>query len=101
MGAALQLSAAVGLDGTLLYYLERGFPGGAAPQLSLGIEYAATPTIPLYFGIAVGGRQGLKWGAGFTLNWAPFQWTVGLGQSGGVFNGARGASFATEIRLVY
>ena len=101
VGAALQLSAAVGLDGTLLYYLERGFPGGAAPQLSLGIEYAATPTIPLYFGIAVGGRQGLKWGAGFTLNWAPFQWTVGLGQSGGVFNGARGASFATEIRLVY
>ncbi len=101
VGAALQLTARASLDAALLHYLGSGFPGEVAPQLSLGIEYAATPALPLYFGVGVGGRQGIKWGAGFTLNLGPVQWTVGLGQSGGVFNGARGASLATEIRLVY
>ena len=101
VGAALQLTARTSLDAALLHYLGSGFPGAAAPQLSLGIEFAASPSLPLYFGVGVGGRQGMKWGAGFTLILGPVQWTVGLGQSGGVFNGARGASLATEIRLVY
>jgi hypothetical protein len=100
-GATWQVSPELTLDAAFAHTLINDYLADAAPELSVGVEYAPTPVFPMYGGLGVGGTEGFRWGIGFALNLGSFQWALGFGQHGGVFNAARGFSLATEIRLVY
>ncbi|UCD36773.1 MAG: SPOR domain-containing protein [Fidelibacterota bacterium] len=101
LGASCQVSPELTVDAAFIHYLDNDYLEYAAPQLSLGIEYLPSPAFPVYAGIGLGGRDGIKWGTGFGLSMGSFQWLLGFGQQGGVFNSAKGVRFSTEFRLVF
>ena len=83
------------------YYLNNDYLEGVLPQLSFGLEYERTPVFPIYFGIGIGGLDGFIWGTGFRLNLRAFQWNIGFGQHGGIFNTAKGLRFSTDFKLIF
>ncbi|MFC1481410.1 SPOR domain-containing protein [Candidatus Neomarinimicrobiota bacterium] len=101
LGASFQVLPELTVDAALIHFLDSDYLEAAPPQLSLGIEYVPAPVFPMYVGIGLGGMDGFKWGVGFTLNLEAFQWNLGFGQSGGMFNAARGVSISTEYRLLF
>lgn len=101
LGASWHALSSLTLDASFTHYFNSNYLESAAPRLSVGLEYAPTHVFPIYAGIAAGGWDGFTWGIGFTLNVGAFQWNLGFGQQGGMFNAARGASLATEFRLLF
>ncbi|MFC1618806.1 DUF5723 family protein [Candidatus Neomarinimicrobiota bacterium] len=100
-GASWDALPPLTIDASFTHFFNSDYLESAAPRLSVGLEYAPTPVFPIYAGIAVGGWSGFTWGTGFTLNVGAFQWNLGFGQHGGMFNAARGADLSTEFRLVF
>ena len=101
LGAAYQALPELTVDAAIVHYLENDYLESTTPQLSIGVEYARTPLFPVYFGIALGGIDGPKWGTGFTLNLGYLQWSLGYGESRGLLNSAQGATFSTEWRWLF
>ena len=99
-GLSYQLSPKFILDAAWQQRLQNGYFSGPALQYSVGLEYLPVPFLPLYAGIGMGRQSGFKWGLGFALYLRRAQWSFGFGQSNGIFNSAKGASVATELRLV-
>ena len=101
LGGAYRFSPSFAVDVALRQYLDNDYFRGIDPQISVGLEIAATPVFPIYFGVSTGGFYGFSWGGGFSLNFGGFQWNVGFGENGGFLEDAKGLRFATEIRLVF
>jgi hypothetical protein len=101
LGASWNALPSFTFDASFTHHFNSDYLEKATPRLSVGLEYVPATVLPIYAGIAVGGWDGFTWGSGFTLNAGAFQWNLGFGQHGGMFNSARGASFATEFRLAF
>jgi hypothetical protein len=101
LGASWHALQPLILEASFTHYFNSDYLESTAPRLSVGLEYVPVSVFPIYGGIAVGGWEGFTWGTGFTLNVGAFQWNLGFGQHGGIFNTARGANLATEFRLVF
>ena len=101
LGGAYRVSPALSVDVAVRQYLDNDYFTGVDPQISVGLEIAATPLFPIFMGVSTGGFHGFSWGGGFSLNLGGFQWNVGFGENGGFFEDAKGLKLATELRLVF
>lgn len=100
VGGSYRLTSQLVVDAAGQRVLRPGdFPANG-PAISLGLQYTPFRRLPLFAGVGFGRTDRLSWGAGFALHIRSLQWSLGFGQSGGIFNGAKGASLSTELRLV-
>jgi len=101
LGGSYKLLQDLILHSSFRYYMKNDYLEDTPPQLSFGFEYVRAPVFPIYCGIGIGGLDGFKWGSGFCLDLETFQWNVGFGQNGGMFNTSKGLCFSTNLRLVF
>ena len=86
---------------SLRHYLNNDYLEDGPPSFSLGAEYEPTPVFPIYFGIGIGGLDNFRWDTDFQLNLGAFQWNIGFGQNGGIFNTSKGLCLSTDFRLLF
>ena len=101
LGGSYKLLKDLVVHSSFRHYMNNDYLEDIPPQLSFGVEYVRTPVFPMYCGIGIGGLDGFKWGTGFSLNLETYQWNVGFGQNGGIFNTSKGLCFSTNLRLIF
>ena len=101
LGASWQVLPPLVAAASFTYTSTSDYLDRAPLRLSVGLEYTPVPAFPVYLGLAVGERNGFSWGTGFSLSLGALQWNLGFSQHGGMFNAARGADLATELRLLF
>ena len=100
VGGSYALTPRLVIDAAGQRVLRQGDIPANGPAISLGLQYSPQKRLPLYAGVGLGESARFSWGAGFALHIRRLQWSFGFGQSDGIFNGAKGASLSTELRLV-
>jgi hypothetical protein len=78
-------------------------PGhGINPRIAAGIEYRPATVIPLRAGMAFGGNQGSIYSFGFGLHFGPYNFDLGLANSGSpVPTDTKGARLAVGMGLFF
>jgi len=75
--------------------------GTTIPRLALGTEISYIKFLPLRFGVAVGGLQGLTLAAGFGVKAGCFQMDFAAAGQSGLFNRSKGINFAVSPRISF
>jgi len=72
------------------------FGNSYIPAFGGAIEYRPTRWLPLRTGISIGGKEGIRVGTGFAMEFRHYQLTIGVAQLGGIFQETKGLTLALE-----
>ena len=78
-------------------------PGqGINPRIATGLEYRPIKQFPLRAGMAFGGNQGSIYSLGFGMHFGPFNFDLGMANSGSLIpSSTKGAQFAIGMGLYF
>ncbi|MBU0528384.1 hypothetical protein KKF86_01330, partial [bacterium] len=75
-------------------YFKEEFQFSTTPRFSIATKMNPAKWFPIRLGIALGGYEKFQVGIGFGLHAKHYHFDIGITQTGGVFNSARGVGFS-------
>ena len=101
VAASYNYSSKIHIKGAMKYITQTNFIGKIPPQVSLGIELFPKKRYSWLGGFSFGGINKINFGLGLELKVKNFCFNIAGGQSGGIFNSAKGFKFSSEFRLSF
>lgn len=82
-------------------YFNEEYQFSTSPRISFGSELYAADWFPVRTGISVGGFEKFQAGVGFGIHGKHYHFDIGITQTGGFFNSARGIGFAVGQKILF
>lgn len=82
-------------------YFNEDYQFSTSPRISFASELYAAEWLPFRVGISVGGFEKFQAGIGFGLHGKHYHFDIGITQTGGFFNSARGIGFAIGQKILF
>lgn len=101
LGAEYSVPGKINAAINLQFGFSNEFGSSKTPLLSMGVEYPVLNWLNLRSGTAFGGTESFRWGFGFLLDFNHYQCDFGFGQTGGIFNKAKGFGLAFSNSILF
>jgi len=101
LGAQYDVLPAVNLMFNYRQYFNDEYQFSTSPRFSFASELTPAPWIPIRAGIAIGGFEKFQASFGFGLHGEHYHFDLGITQTGGFFNSARGIGFAIGQKILF
>ncbi len=82
-------------------YFTEEFQFSKTPRFSVATKLAPAKWFPIRLGVAVGGFEKFQVGIGFGLHAKHYHFDIGMTQTGGLFNSARGFGISLGQKIVF
>lgn len=82
-------------------YFNEEFQFSTSPRFSFATKMSVAKWFPIRIGIAVGGYEKFQTGLGFGLHGEHYHFDLGITQTGGLFNSARGIGFSIGQKILF
>ncbi len=82
-------------------YFNEEFQYSTTPRLSVATKMKPVNWFPIRMGIALGGYEKFQFGIGFGLHAKHYHFDLGISQTGGVFNSARGLGISIGQKILF
>ena len=82
-------------------YFSEEFQFVKTPRISVATKLTPANWFPIRLGVAVGGFEKFQVGIGFGLHAKHYHFDIGMTQTGGIFNSARGLGIAIGQKIVF
>jgi hypothetical protein len=82
-------------------YFNEEFQFSTTPRLSVATKMSPAKWIPIRLGVALGGFEKFQIGIGLGLHAKHYHFDLGISQTGGVFNSARGIGFSIGQKILF
>ncbi len=82
-------------------YFNEEFQFSTSPRFSFATKMSPAKWFPIRMGIAVGGYEKFQTGIGFGLHAKHYHFDIGITQTGGLFNSARGIGFSIGQKILF
>lgn len=82
-------------------YFNEEFQFSTTPRFSFATKMSVAKWFPIRMGIAVGGYEKFQTGIGFGLHDEHYHFDIGITQTGGLFNSARGVGFSISQKILF
>ena len=82
-------------------YFNEEFQFSKTPRFSVATKMSPAEWFPLRLGIALGGYEKFQVGVGFGLHAKHYHFDIGITQTGGLFNSARGIGFSIGQKILF
>ncbi|MCK4903663.1 MAG: hypothetical protein KAS35_03155, partial [Candidatus Marinimicrobia bacterium] len=77
------------------------FQFSTSPRFSIATKISVTKWFPIRMGIAVGGFEKFQVGIGYGLHAQHYHFDIGITQTGGIFNSARGIGLSIGQKILF
>jgi hypothetical protein len=101
LSGTFKLSSNLTIEADYHQGLNMAAGGTTTPRLAAGTELRYLGSLPLRFGIGLGGIQGTTFAFGFGLDTGLYELNFAFANHRGLFNGAKGITFAMAHRLYF
>ena len=82
-------------------YFNNEFQFSTTPRFSIATNMKPANWFPIRLGLAFGGFEKFQFGIGFGLHAKHYHFDIGVTQTGGLFNSARGIGFSIGQKIVF
>ena len=82
-------------------YFNEEFQFSTSPRFSFATKMSPAKWFPIRMGIALGGYEKFQVGIGFGLHAKHYHFDIGITQTGGLFNSARGIGFSIGQKILF
>ncbi len=82
-------------------YFNEKYQFSTTPRFSVATKMSPAKWFPLRMGIALGGYEKFQFGIGFGLHAEHYHFDIGITQTGGLFNSARGLGFSIGQKILF
>jgi hypothetical protein len=82
-------------------YFNEEFQFTTTPRFSIATKMKPAEWFPVRLGIALGGYEKFQFGIGFGLHAKHYHFDIGITQTGGLFNSARGIGFSIGQKILF
>ena len=101
LGAEYDVLPSVDLYFNYRQYFNEEYQFSTAPRFSFATQLEPASWFPIRMGVAVGGFEKFQASVGFGLHSSHYHFDVGITQTGGFFNSARGIGFAIGQKILF